>query len=141
MKTLAVFLLLSVAASAQVLRPIDPRRTADASGKAVEMPTINFGTLPQPTRTEPVSPLTGQMREPGKTVETKRVDTTALQYATLPSKVLPQTNFTAKRAVVTGALPAADTVKTPRADIEKRVIRPVTPAGAEELKKQLNEPH
>src|SRR5881296_3203932 len=65
---------LAVSASAQVLRPIDIRQRADANDKTVEMPTVSFGTVTEPTRPQPVSPLSGQVREPAGTIETKRVD-------------------------------------------------------------------
>lgn len=109
-------------------------------GKSLQLPTLNYDNLPQPTRTEPVSPVSSQRRPAGKTIENKTINTDTLQYGTLSFKMLPQTNFTAKRAAVAGPRPA-ETVSTPRAVIERRVIRAVTPEGAEELKKQLNEPH
>jgi hypothetical protein len=84
--------------------------------------------------------LSRQYRPRAGAVETKTVDTRGLSYATVPVPVLPQQNFAAKRAVVAGNLPAAETVQTSRAEINRRVIRPFTPAGAEELKEQFKNP-
>ncbi len=134
-------LLAAVSAHAELLKPIDARQRADVNGKTVDMPTVNFDTIPQPTRAQPISPLTGHRVEPADTVETKRVDTPTLTYDSLSNKVLPQQNFSAKHAVVAGNASLPPAVDTPKADIKKRVIRALTPAGAEELKKQLNEPH
>jgi hypothetical protein len=58
--------------------------------------------------------------------------------------VLPKTNFTAKRAAVdkSNDLAKKQVDQTKRvAPITDRQIRPFTPGGEEELKKQLNEPH
>lgn len=134
-------LLAAASAHAQLLKPIDVRQLADVNDKTVDMPTVNFDTIPQPTRTQPILPLTGQRLEPADTVETKRVDTHTLRYDNVAVKVLPQQNFSPKRATVAGNASLPPAVDTPKADIKKRVIRPLTPAGAEELKKQLNEPH
>ncbi len=127
-------------ASAQILKPIDQHKLADPNGKTVEMPTVRFDNVPQPTRPQPVSPLSRQSLPPAVTVETKTVDTHRLSYSTVPVSVLPQQNFAPKRAVVAGNLPAAETVKTSRAEINPRVIRPFTPAGKEELKEQFKNP-
>lgn len=133
-------ILVTLPASAQVLKPIDPHKLADPNGKTIEMPTVHFDTVPQPTRPQPVSPLSRQVREPADTVPTRNVDTRALSYPTVPATVLPQQNFAPKRAVVAGPLPAAATIKTPRAEINPRVIYPFTPAGTEELKEQFKNP-
>jgi hypothetical protein len=137
------FLLLASSALAQVLRPIDPSRLADANSKVVDMPTVNLGTVPQPTAVpQPVSPLSRQLRERGKTVETKAVETHTLPaYSIIPVSVLPHQNFTPKRGIVPANTIPSEQVKTSQAEIEKRVIRPLTPTGIEELKKQLSEPH
>jgi hypothetical protein len=137
---ISIFGFLIGAASAQVLKPIDQRKLADPNGKTVEMPTVRFDTVPQPTRPQPVSPLSRQYRPRAGTVETRTVDTHGLSYSTIPVTVLPQQNFAPKRATVPGNLPAAETVKTSRAEINQRVIRPFTPAGKEELKEQFKNP-
>ncbi|MEI6084774.1 MAG: hypothetical protein WCS70_10775 [Verrucomicrobiota bacterium] len=130
---------------AGVLAPIDIQKQADLNGKSVAMPMVNFDSLPQPTRSQTVSPLTGKMSTPGKAVATKNVDLETLtHYSTVPTKVLPQTNFTPKYGTVDSSIipmagvPAAN-VPTDRARINGRVIRPQTPAGSEELKKQLTQ--
>ena len=64
-----------------------------------------------------------------------------LSHDNVAVKVVSQQNFSPKRATVAGNAPSPPAVDTPKADIKKRVIRGFTPAGAEELKKQLNEPH
>jgi len=143
---LLMTILVAASASAQVLRQIDPSKNADASGKTVDLPTVNFDTVSQPTRAQLVSPLSGQMRDRAGTVETKRVETkgvetSLLSHSTIPSTIVPQQNFSAKRAALASNVPPAERVKTPGAKINKREIRPFTPAGNDELVKQLREPH
>jgi hypothetical protein len=136
-------ILVAGSAKAQVLRPVDQTKHLDANDKTVDMPTVSFGTVPQSTRPQPVSPLSGQMRERAANVETKRVDTPkTLSYSTVPTTIVPQQNFTPKRAVadVPGNRPPAKNVKTSKAEISKMVIRPLNPTGEEELKKQLSDP-
>jgi hypothetical protein len=68
----------------------------------------------------------------------------SVEMSTVPEPVLPQVNFSAKRA-------AADKVNDQgsrqldqtkqKAPITSRQIRPLTPKGEEELKKQLNTLH
>ena len=143
---LLVAILVAASASAQVLRPIDPNKSADVSGKAVDLPTVNFGNVSQPTRSQPVSPLSNQFREGDgivetKSVETKDVEMSLLSHSTIPATIVPQQNFTAKRAPLASNVPPSERVKTPNAKINKREIRPFTPAGNDELVKQLREPH
>src|SRR5262245_31227350 len=105
-------LLLTASASAQLTKPIDVSRSADANGKIVTMPTVSFDSVPQPTVSQPVSPLTGQVRERAATIETKSVTTHSLSYSTIPVTVLPQQNFIPKRGVV----PTGGVLPTPRVD-------------------------
>jgi hypothetical protein len=135
-------LLLATTVSAQLFKPVDSHQRAAASDKNVDLPTVNFDTLAQPTRSEIVSPVSGQMREPAGFVANKHADLPeSPSYSTVPMTTIPHQNFTAKRAPVADNLPSINTVKTTPANINKRVIRPLTPAGEEELKKQLNTPH
>lgn len=139
MKPLLILLLLSATAHAQVVRRSVPTRAADVNDKSVETTTLQFGTIPQTTRTGTVVPLSGQRREAGKIVTTKTVETPAtLRRATVPGHVVPQANFTAKNATVAGVLPPSEIITPSRADIEKRVIYVNTPEGVEELKRQFN---
>jgi hypothetical protein len=134
--------LLAATASAQMLRPNDLHQRAEASDKNVDLPTLKLETIAQPTRSEPVSPLSNKMREPAGSVADKMVDIpSSLSYSTVATSTIPHQNFTAKRAVLGDNRPASPTVKTTAAKINQRVIRPLTPAGEEELKKQLNSPH
>ena len=135
-------LLAAVSVHAELLKPIDIHERADVNDKTVNLPTVNFDSISQPTRPQPVAPLTGRVHGIAQTVETKRVDTHTVSFDTVPDKMLsPQQNFSPKRASVAGNVELPPPVSTSPAEIEKRVIRPLTPAGAEELKKQLNEPH
>ena len=126
-RAVLILLLLALRASA-VTPPV-------TDGKNLQLPTLSFDNLPQPTRTQPVSPVSYRRRPPGKTIENRTLGSEMLRYENLSFKVLPQTNFTAKRATVAGTLPAA-LVQTSRANIENHVIR----ADSDELKQQLNHP-
>src|SRR5437867_1315483 len=96
-----------LSASAQILRPIDPSRHADATDKKVVVPTISFGTVAQPTLSEPGSPLSGKVRERAGTIETKQVDSPPrFTYSGVPVTIVPHKNFSAKRAVLTDNAPA-----------------------------------
>ena len=135
-------LLLAVDASAQILRPIDPKQIADVTGKKADLETLKFDTLQQPTQTEPVTPLSGKMRTVPATIANKQVNLPeSPSFEMVPTKTIPHQNFTAKRATLPDNLPAMTATKPPDAKINQRVIKPFTPAGSEELKKQLNTPH
>ena len=130
-------------ASAGVLTPIDPHKQADVSGQTVEMNTVQFGSVPQKFQTMPVAPISGKMVDRSQTVATKNVETNIRDFPTVPSKILPMTNFTVKRASldklpVETEIVATSDVKTDKAKINSRVIRPLTPAGHQELKDQIN---
>ena len=147
----ALTVLLSPLAHAQVLKPIDPTQKADIGDKSVNLSTVQFETLSQPTRdlpgssrVLPTAPLSkGNLSHPN--VDTKNVDLESVEFSTISKPVLPQANFTAKRAAAGDKLSdeskkqlAHDKQKAP---ITERQIRPFTPGGMEELKKQLNTPH
>jgi hypothetical protein len=77
-------------------------------------------------------------------MQLNEVNLKSIEMPTVPQPMLPQVNFTAKRA-------AADKVNDrgtrqldqtkQKAPITGRQIRPFTPGGEEELKKQLNTVH
>jgi len=133
-------------ARAGVFTPIDVHKQADLNDKTVAMPTVNFNSLPQSTRGQTVSPVTEKKAAPGKMIESKTVDLETLApSATFPTKNVPMTNYTPKRGLVdTSVVPVSsisqETVRTDRARINERVIRPQTPAGSEELKQQFTQP-
>lgn len=145
-RQITVAVLLGTVARADIFTPIDVHKQADLSGKTVAMPIISFDSLPQPTRSQPVSPVTEKKAAPGKLIETKSVDLNTLApSATVPTKNWPMTNFTPKHGFVdTAVVPSStvpqSTVPTERARINERVIRPHTPAGSDELKKQFTQP-
>lgn len=128
---------------ADVFTPIDVNKQADVNGQTLSMPVLNPGTVGQPTRSQPVSPLTRKRAESGKAVETRRVDDLeTLQFPMVETKVVPQANFSAKRAMIADDVIDARRVPTSnvehkRATVHGRVIRPLTPAGEQELKDQF----
>ena len=129
---------------AGVLTQIDPNKQADITGQTVTFPIVQFDSVPQKFRTMPVAPISGKMANHSQTVATKNADINTLDFPTvLSKKTLPMTNFTAKRAsldelpVETETVTTGD-VKTDKAKINSRVIRPFTPAGHQELKDQIN---
>ena len=126
-------------ATAAGLQPIDPNKRADVTGQTLSFPTLNFDNIPSPTtRTQPVSPVGGQLVDRNKLVETKIVDFPTREYPTIPMNTVPRQNFAAKRALI--EQPAVETpgYQTDPAKIKKRTIRPYSPAGAKELVDQLN---
>jgi hypothetical protein len=141
---LLVAILAAGSATGQVLRTIDPNQHVEANDKFVGMPTVNFGTVPQPTRSQTVSPLSNQMRERAGNVETKYVDAPkTLSYSTVPTTTLTRQNFVPKRSVaeLPDKVAPAKNIEEPTATVPTMVIRPLSPTGQDELKKQLATPH
>jgi hypothetical protein len=125
---------------AQWLKPIEPRKQAEIDGTSIELKDAELKSLTEPARDLP------QRRLPNSELDLKRADTRDLQlksldFSTLPVRQLPQVNFTAKHAAAERQL-RHDTRKeipAPKAPLPDREIRAFSPAGEEELKKQLNE--
>jgi hypothetical protein len=121
-------------------KPLDYSKQADVNGKTVTFGDLHYGTVSQPTRpgstTSPLSKGDLQLHR----MELNEVNLKSVDMSTVSEPVLPQVNFTAKRA-------AADKVNDQgsrqldqtrqKAPITSRQIRPFTPGGEEELKKQL----
>jgi hypothetical protein len=134
--------LLSPFAGAQILRPLDPAKLADIDMKSVKPGDAQFKTLSQPTRDLPDSSLSkGTLKF--QNVDSKGVQLESVQYSTVSTRVLPKANFTAKHIAdkwsgETGK--KLDHAKR-KASINEREIRTSTPAGEEELRKQLLKPH
>jgi hypothetical protein len=77
-------------------------------------------------------------------MELNEVDLKSIEMSTVSEPVLPQVNFSAKRAAVDkvndqGARQLDQTKQ--KAPITSREIRAFTPGGEQELKKQLNTIH
>ncbi len=130
-------------ASAGVLTPIDMNKQADVSGQTVEMNTLQFGSVPQKFQTLPGAPISGKMADRNQTVATKTADFNTLDFPAKQFKNFPTTNFTTKRAAIEQLPVETDTtvtstVKTDKAKINSRVIRPLTESGHQELKDQIN---
>ena len=124
---------------------IDTSRTADVSGKTVDMPTVNFDTIGLPTREMRSSPVSNQRHETAGTVEMKRVEFSTLEMrnvelrnAEMRTHSFPQSNFTPKRAAIPEKQIPVETVPTGSAPVTDRVIRTGSPAGQDELRQQLN---
>jgi len=139
---IAVVVLSVPFAGAQLLKPIDQTKRADVNDKSVNPGEVPFNTLSQPTHGLTNSALsTGGLKF--QDVDTKSVDLKSVEYSTVSTPVLPQANFTAKR-IADKPSDASDKqldYAKRKAPINDRQIRAFTPAGEEELKKQLNEPH
>ena len=139
-----IYLLAGTLASADVFQRIDVNKQADVNGQTVNLPVLNFDSLPQTSRTLPIAPQSDRRTEPGKTIETSTVNLETLAFPTLDMQTVPKSNYKAKRAVVSGApvtAPRIDpsaTVPAERAKVNERVIRPLTPAGEQELKDQFH---
>ncbi|MGD0059245.1 MAG: hypothetical protein ABSD58_07485 [Verrucomicrobiia bacterium] len=128
----------------QITKPLDYTKQADVNGKNVTFGDLHYGTVSQPTRAgSTTSPLTkGDLQL--QRMELNQVNLKSVDMSTVPEPVLPQMNFSAKRAAVDkvndrGARQLDQTRQ--KAPINSRQIRPLSPAGEEELKKQLNTLH
>ncbi len=139
----AIALFPSPRLNAQLLKPIDPNKQADINGKSVSPGEVKFNTLSLPLRDTPNAELSkGNLKL--QDADTKNVtDLKSLEFSTVETHVVPKANFTAKRIAAKSSdanNKKLDDAKK-KAPITGRQIRPFTPGGEEELKKQLNEPH
>ena len=127
------------AAPAQVLRPINPnQRASDIENKNVQFGNVHLETLTHGTRATKIAPGLGKNAS-FKNVNLSHVDLKMLSFSDLPMKTLPRQNFMAKRAVLPDKVPPQEQLGLIRtkAPITKREIRAFTPAGEQELRKQL----
>jgi hypothetical protein len=128
---------------AQSGNPIDYTKQADVNKKNVMYGDLPFNTISQHTRELPNgSPIAkGDLKLSG--VDLKDVDLKSVEMNSVSTPVLPKANFTAKRAAADkpNDLTKKQVDQTKQvAPITDRQIRPFTPVGEEELKKQLNDP-
>ena len=125
-------------ASGQVLKPVDPNKAADVDRKFVDPSMIGLKTLLQPTN--PQSGRTAPQRTLGfSRVDLKWMDTETLRNPAITTDTHEHSraNFSAKRATATDTVRSEKTVESPKAPITDRTIHAYTPAGTEELKRQL----
>ena len=147
---LAVILavLLSAPARAQVLKPIDRTKQADVTDKTVNFENMKFDTLSQPMSVFPRAPLPKDNLKfqdvNQKKAEFNTLGMSTISKTTLDQPTVAQVNFTAKRAAVDVTSDEdrkrADQTDKKKAQINGRQIKPLNPAGEEELKHQLNQP-
>jgi hypothetical protein len=129
---------------AQVFKPIDPTKLADVNGKNLQLGTADLKTIATDTREmgrASVSDKTAVLK--GNAAGLKRLELQTLDLGNITKTNLLYQNFTAKRAVIADKAQLAkdlDSVRKTKVPIAKREIRPFTPGGEEELKKQLNTP-
>ena len=134
--------LVSPRVDAQFLKPIDPTKQADVNGKSVNYGDVQFDSLPQRTTEMSGAPLSkGDLKF--QDLDQKRTTSKTLEMSIVSMPTLSKANFTAKRAAID--TPSDETKKQAeqtkqKAKINERQIRAFTPAGEEELKRQLNEP-
>ena len=127
----------------QMKKPLDYTKQADVNGKNAQLGNLNYGTVPQSSRAFTTSPLSkGDLQLQRANVN--ELTPKSADMPTVSEPVLPQVNFTPKRAVADkdndkAEVQADETKQT--APITSRQIRPLTPAGEQELKKQLNAIH
>jgi hypothetical protein len=136
-------LVLASRLDAQILKPVDPNKKADVGDKSVKFGDAQLGTVSQPTADLPNAELSKGVLKL-QNADTKNVTgLKMLEHPMVETHVVPQANFTAKR-IVTPSNEANDKSLNDakkKAPVTDRQIRPFTPSGEEELKKQLNEPH
>ncbi|HTS19812.1 MAG TPA: hypothetical protein VMP11_19710 [Verrucomicrobiae bacterium] len=149
-----VILILAVAAvrptlsQAQILdqmkKPIDYKKNANIGDKTVSFNDLQYGTVSQSSRSFATSSSTTKGDLQFQNANLNQLQLKSVDMSTVSEPVLPQVNFTAKRAVADTQNDKA-TVKadetTQKAPITNRQIRPMTPAGEQELKNQLNAIH
>jgi hypothetical protein len=141
MKRVILFGLIGVAlaasARAQLIKPIDYRKEADIDTKSANLPALNLHTQTEPSRTLSVLPFSNKQPEL-KQLQQNQLDLNGVDFSFINACVLPQQNFTAKRAVISDQLLDQPFITIPRAPITSRQIKAYTPQGTEELKKQLS---
>jgi hypothetical protein len=135
---------LSPLGRAQTISAIDYTKQADVNKKSVAYGDLPFNTISQPTRDLPnKSPIAkGDLKLSG--MDLKDVELNTLEMNSISTSVLPKPNLAPKRAPIdkSNDLDKKQVDQTKQvAPITDRQIRPFTPGGEEELKKQLNEPH
>ena len=142
---LAGLLLQSAMALTDPLKPLDVNKVADVGGKNADLNDVQFDTISQGTRELPQSPLSrGDLRFKNADLSTKHAGFKVLEMPTVSKPTVPTTNFSAKRAVGDRMNDEAQkqVEQTKQvAPITNRQIRAFTPAGEEELKDQLKDPH
>ena len=126
---------------AQVFRPVDTSKQADVNGKFVALPTVSFQTLPQGSQSFSILSLPGNQPAQASDVQNKSVDLNAVSLPTITAPTLSQTNVSLSDVASKDWTQATNALPPQVAPITNRVIRAFTPAGEEELKKQLNTPH
>ena len=116
----------------QIKKPFDLSKQADVNDKTVTFGDLHYGTVSQPTRViSRTSPLTkGDLHQ--QQMELNQVDLKSVEMSTLPEPVLPQVNYSAKRAAVDKVNDQGnrqlDQTKQ-KAPINSRQIRTSTPGG------------
>ena len=128
----------------QTPKPLDYSRQADVNGKTIHFDDLHYGTVSPPIReSSTASPLSkGDLQLP--TVGMNEIKPNSVGLSTLSQPVLPQVNYTAKRAATEkpSVLASRQQAQTKQnAPITNRVIRAFAPGGEEELKNQLNTLH
>jgi exopolysaccharide biosynthesis protein len=140
--------LLSTPVRAQIVKPIDPTKQADVSGKTVSFGDVQFDTLSQPARNftdSSISKGTVKFQDVDQRksdIHRQKMDFRTLDMSRVSEPTMTKANFTAKRAAVDmSSEPGKQVEQTKKkAPISQRQIRPFTPSGEEDLKHQLNEP-
>lgn len=128
----------------QIKKPPDYTKQADVNGKNAELGNLNYSTVPQSSRAFTTSAPLSQGDLHLQRANLSELKLNSVDMPTVSEPMLPQVNFTAKRAVADKdndrASVQADETKQ-KAPITSRQIRALTPAGEKELKKQLNAIH
>jgi uncharacterized lipoprotein YbaY len=123
--------------AADFLRPVDPSRQADINGKNASLGDLNLDSVSQPTRSTPMSPISGKAYNVKDVTLTERSLKT-VRFNTVPLADAPSRNFAAKRAQADTNVRREREVTKSEAKVRDRQIRAFTPGGEQELKEQLN---
>jgi hypothetical protein len=129
----------------QIKKPFDLTKQADVNDKTVTFSDLHYGTVSQPTRTDSrtSSPLSkGDLQL--QRMDLSEVNFKSVDMSAVSEPVLPQVNFSAKRAAADKVSDEGDRrldQTKQKAPINSRQIRPFSPGGEEDLKRQLNSIH
>jgi hypothetical protein len=128
----------------QMKKPIDLTKQADVNGKNITFSDLHYQTISQPTRVPPASSAASNGDLQLQRLDLNEVRLKSAETSAIPEPVLPQVNFTAKRAVADKMNDQTNRQldqSYQNAPITNRQIRPFAPGGEEELRKQLNKLH
>ena len=141
----AAIMVFTAPVPALILKPIDPtKRADDVNNSNLQLGTAELNTITTDTREMGRSSVSDKAAVlKGDVTGLNRLELQTLDLGSVTKTNLPYKNFAAKRAAITDNARSEkdlNDVRQAKAPISQRQIRPFTPGGEEELKKQLKSP-